>query len=275
MTMTQMARIALTVGLVLVATVLHEVAHAAMANALGDPTAKEHGRLTLNPLAHLDLVGSLVLPLLMALVGGPVFAFAKPVPYNPRRLRHPVRDEVLVALAGPACNLVQACVGAIAFRALVASISFSTMSEAALWGLDALATYVYLNLMLMFFNLIPLPPLDGSKLISPLLKGESRRIYNTVQHYSLPILMILLYVVPNVFGIDPKLEPMDIAHKAIDCLSHFLFDTLQLKRTLPEVGIYETHFPTMARKSVGGGILPGFKPLAQHDVENIFRMCMK
>lgn len=79
----------------------------------------------------------------------------------------------------------------------------------------------------------------------------------------------------NVFGIDPTLEPMDIAHKAIDCLSHFLFDTLELKRTLPEVGIDETHFAVMAKKSVGGGTLPGFKPLQQQDVENIFRMCMK
>lgn len=79
----------------------------------------------------------------------------------------------------------------------------------------------------------------------------------------------------NVFGIDPTLEPMDIAHQAIDCLSQFLFDTLGLKRTLPEVGIDETHFALMAKKSVGGGTLPGFKPLQQQDVENIFRMCMK
>lgn len=79
----------------------------------------------------------------------------------------------------------------------------------------------------------------------------------------------------NVFGIDPTLEPMDIAHQAIDCLSHFLFDTMGLKRTLPEVGIDETHFALMAKKSVGGGTLPGFKPLQQQDVENIYRMCMK
>lgn len=79
----------------------------------------------------------------------------------------------------------------------------------------------------------------------------------------------------NVFGIDPTLEPMDIAHQAIDCLSHFLFDTMGLKRTLPEVGIDETHFALMAKKSVGGGTLPGFKPLQQQDVEEIYRMCMK
>ena len=79
----------------------------------------------------------------------------------------------------------------------------------------------------------------------------------------------------NVFGIDPTLEPMDIAHQAIDCLSHFLFDTMGLKRTLPEVGIDETHFALMAKKSVGGGTLPGFKPLQQQDVGEIYRMCMK
>ena len=79
----------------------------------------------------------------------------------------------------------------------------------------------------------------------------------------------------NVFGIDPTLEPMDIAHRAIERLSEFLYGTLQLKRTLPEVGIDETHFAVMARKSVNGGTLPGFKPLQQHDVEAIYRMCMK
>jgi len=199
--------IALSVAIVLVATVLHEVAHAAAANALGDPTAKEQGRLTLNPLAHLHPVGSVLLPLLMALAGGPIFAFAKPVPYDPRRLRHPVRDEVLVALAGPACNLVQALVGAVLFRAVYAGAMGLTTGDAAanvaITALQVLYTYVYLNLMLMFFNLIPLPPLDGSSIVSPLLKGEARRWYYVVQHYSLPVLMALLYVVPTVLHMDP------------------------------------------------------------------------
>ena len=105
-----------SVALVMLSAIVHEVAHGWVAYKLGDPTAKQAGRLTLNPLAHLDPVGSVLLPLLMAWIGGPVFAFAKPVPYNPYNLRNPRRDEVLVALAGPASNLLQALVGAVAFR---------------------------------------------------------------------------------------------------------------------------------------------------------------
>lgn len=205
--MSRIVSIITSVALVLVATVLHEVAHAACANALGDPTAKERGRLTFNPVAHLDPVGSVLLPLLMAWIGGPIFAFAKPVPYDPRRLRKPVRDEVLVALAGPACNLVQALVGAGLFH-LMLNVFFGTQFAASIpavgsWVLQTLAIYVYLNLMLMFFNLIPLPPLDGSSIISPLLQGRARYWYYQVQRYSMPVLLGLLFLVPTVLNVDP------------------------------------------------------------------------
>ena len=203
LTTNRIITIVLSVAIVLLSTVLHEVAHAATANALGDPTAKERGRLTLNPFAHLDLVGSVVLPMLMALVGGPIFAFAKPVPYNPNRLRHPIRDEVLVALAGPFCNLLQACVGALVFRGMVATVGAGEISEVAWWGLQALATYVYLNLMLMFFNLIPLPPLDGSAIISPLLRGKAREYYYLVQRNSMPVLLGIMFLLPMVFHVNP------------------------------------------------------------------------
>ena len=196
--------IALTVLIVLVATVLHEMAHAAAANALGDPTAKERGRLTLNPFAHLDLVGSVLLPALMAFAGGPIFAFAKPVPYNPRRLRHPIRDEVLVALAGPACNLVQALVGTAVFHGLYAwYLNSPAPADALFVVLQTLASYVYLNLMLMFFNLIPLPPLDGSSIVSPLLRGQARLWYYRVQHYAMPVLLGVMYLLPMVFHVNP------------------------------------------------------------------------
>lgn len=199
--------IATSVILVLIATIFHEVAHAACANALGDPTAKEQGRITLNPIAHLDPFGSVALPLLMAVMGGPIFAFAKPVPYNPRRLRKPVRDEVLVALAGPACNLVQALAGTVAIRSMLAALgghwAMVDYASPAYACMQVLATYVYLNLMLMFFNLIPLPPLDGSAIISPLLKGEARRTYYVVQRYSMPVLLGLMYLVPTVLHINP------------------------------------------------------------------------
>jgi len=190
------------VALVIVSTVFHELGHGFVALRLGDPTAKMMGRLTLNPLRHLDPFGSVVLPLLMALAGGPVFAFAKPVPYNPNNLRNPRRDEVLVALAGPACNLLQALIGAGAFR-LAVSQGVTTLTQTGYVGLSLLASYVYVNLVLMFFNLIPLPPLDGSKVISPLLKGEARRTYYEIQRYSMPIMLAIFYLCPMVLGFNP------------------------------------------------------------------------
>ncbi|MDO4798325.1 MAG: site-2 protease family protein [Coriobacteriales bacterium] len=200
----RLGEIVLTVCIVLVATILHEVAHAATAYKLGDATAKERGRLTLNPAAHLDPVGSVLLPILMAIAGGPVFAFAKPVPYNPSRLKHPVRDEVLVALAGPACNLVQALVGAVAFRLCYAGYAASVGTSAGFYvACDVSSSFVYINLMLMFFNLIPLPPLDGSAIIFPLLKGEARRRYYVVQRYAMPVLLAVLYLVPMLLHVDP------------------------------------------------------------------------
>ena len=193
--------------LVAFSAIVHECAHGWMAYKLGDPTAKEQGRLTLNPMAHIDPFGSIVIPLLMALVGGPMFAFAKPVPFNPRRLRNPERDEALVALAGPASNILQAIVGDVILW-LVVTIS----DQMILSGIDVLdasnvivgllVNYIYVNLTLAFFNLIPIPPLDGSKLISPLLHGEARKYYNYVQLYGMPILIIVVYVLPRFIGID-------------------------------------------------------------------------
>lgn len=204
MTTDELLWIVLKVALVLISTVLHEVSHAAAANALGDATAKERGRLTLNPFAHLDPVGSVLLPLVMAFLHGPIFAFAKPVPYNPARLRHPIRDEVLVALAGPACNLVQALVGTAAFRIAVHALEGTAMPLGTVDFVETiLYYYVYLNLMLMFFNLIPLPPLDGSAILSPLLRGKARAWYYQVQHYALPVLLAIMYLIPMVFKVNP------------------------------------------------------------------------
>jgi Zn-dependent protease len=203
---------AISVALVAVSASIHEFAHGWMALRCGDPTAKEAGRLTLNPLAHLDPFGSFMLPLMMALAGMPVFAAAKPVPFNPRRLRNPARDEALVALAGPVSNIIQAIVAAVLLYLEITFLEplalrdrFNEGFGYDIFYLLVLITnsYLYVNLSLAFFNLIPIPPLDGSKLISPLLKGESRRIYNMLQAYSLPILMIVLYVVPTVFRVDP------------------------------------------------------------------------
>jgi Zn-dependent protease len=190
-----------SVILVMFSVVLHEVAHGWVAWKLGDPTAKQAGRLTLNPLKHLDPFGSVLLPLILAIVGGPVFAFAIPVPYNPNNLRNPRRDEVLVALAGPACNLLQAVLGAAVFRFLFRTQAVD--GSVTYLVLSALATYVYVNLTLMFCNLIPLPPLDGSSIISPFLRGDARMAYYRVQQYAMPILIALLWLLPSILRFDP------------------------------------------------------------------------
>lgn len=204
----RIASIALTVLLVMFSAIVHEVAHGLAALACGDPTAKEHGRLTLNPAAHLDGFGSVLLPLVMALLGGPVFAFAKPVPYNPRRLRNPRRDELVVALAGPASNLVQAAVGAcvlrLAWDPLVSAALAGTLPVDVFgWIYTALYTYVAVNLVLCFFNLIPIPPLDGSKVVLYFLSGEARASYYRLQQYAMPILIVVLYLIPSMLRIDP------------------------------------------------------------------------
>ena len=199
---------AISVALVMFSAIVHEVAHGWMALKLGDPTAKEAGRLTLDPRAHLDGFGSVALPLIMAAMGGPVFAFAKPVPYDPRRLRNPGKDDALVALAGPVSNILQALLGTALVYA-VWNLGYDAVASGALayevlfWAMRLATTYVYVNLTLAFFNLIPLPPLDGSAIISPLLHGKARQTYYKIQHYSLPILIALLYFGPMVLGFDP------------------------------------------------------------------------
>jgi Zn-dependent protease len=194
-------KIVASVALVMVAAILHECAHGWVAYKCGDNTAKDAGRLTLNPAAHLDPFGSVILPLIMAVAGGPVFAFAKPVPYNPNNLRHPRRDELLVALAGPASNMLQALAGAALFNLLIGS--YVGDAGVLYWVLYLTSAYIYVNLVLMFFNLIPLPPLDGSSIIGVFLSGHALQTYYKVQNYSMPILLIVLYLIPMVFNVDP------------------------------------------------------------------------
>ena len=223
-TLERLASIALTVLLVMFSAIVHEVAHGLAALACGDPTAKEHGRLTLNPAAHLDGFGSVLLPLVMALLGGPVFAFAKPVPYNPHRLRDPRRDELVVALAGPASNLLQALLGAgvlhLAWEPLTSAVLAGSLSiEAFGWIYTALYTYVAVNLVLCFFNLIPIPPLDGSKVVLYFLSGEARASYYRLQQYAMPILIVVLYLVPSMLRVDPVGMYLDAtAYRLLDLL---------------------------------------------------------
>ena len=223
-TLERLASIALTVVLVMFSAIVHELAHGLAALACGDATAKEHGRLTLNPAAHLDGFGSVLLPLVMALLGGPVFAFAKPVPYNPHRLRNPRRDELIVALAGPASNLLQALLGAgvlhLAWGPLMRAVLTGSLSvEVFGWIYTALYSYIAVNLVLCFFNLIPIPPLDGSKVVLYFLSGEARASYYRLQQYAMPILIVVLYLVPSMLRVDPVGMYLDAtAYRLLDLL---------------------------------------------------------
>ena len=193
----------LQLAALLIGLVVHESAHAFVAYLLGDRTAREQGRISLNPLNHIDPFGTVALPLLMLLAGGPVFAFAKPVPVYLGNLRHPKRDEVLVSLAGPASNLLLAVLAALIMRGVGTADATAGMGEVAPGHLVYfLYIAIFMNLSLCFFNLIPLPPLDGSSILVPFLRGRALEQYYKVQRYSMPILLTVLYLLPMVLNID-------------------------------------------------------------------------
>lgn len=195
---------------VIIGIVLHESAHALAAYALGDRTARSQGRISLNPLRHIDPFGTILLPLIMILAGGPVFAFAKPVPVYLGNLKHPKRDEVLVSLAGPLSNIALAVLGALILRGLVNDpmllaedpVRFAPVAQFAPHLMRFSLTLISVNLSLAFFNLIPLPPLDGSSLLVPFLHGRALQTYYEIQRYSMPILIVVLYILPSILHID-------------------------------------------------------------------------
>lgn len=159
--------------ILIISVILHEVAHGYMANWLGDPTARLAGRLTLNPISHIDPIGSIALPALLVFTGSPfLIGYAKPVPYNPYNLKGRW-GETLVAASGPATNLLLAVIFAVLIR--TGGVAMATPM------LSAFATIVYINLLLALFNMIPIPPLDGSKVFSGLLAplGAVGRAYET------------------------------------------------------------------------------------------------
>ena len=180
-----------------IAIVFHEVAHGLVARRLGDPTAQERGRLSLNPIKHIDPFGTVILPLLLAISHAPMFGWAKPVPVNYARLRHPRRDMVLVALAGPGMNLLLALLGAIA---LSATLSFSSdpNSPTAVFLARNAFNFVFINIFLGIFNLLPVPPFDGGHVVEGLLPAPLAIRFRQIGRYSLLVLMILLLVLPAI-----------------------------------------------------------------------------
>lgn len=159
---------------IIFAITIHEFAHAWMANKLGDPTARIYGRLSLNPMRHIDIFGTIIVPLVLMLSHVPPIGWAKPVPFNPENLKYPKRDSALVALAGPFSNLLMAVVFAIPWKYLAGAGFAAT----PLYGL---ITYIFfLNVALFAFNVLPFPPLDGSKIIGIFVP---RRFYNAYENY--------------------------------------------------------------------------------------------
>ncbi len=174
--------------------ILHEVSHGWVARACGDDTAARAGRLSLNPLVHVDPVGTLIVPALLALGSYGVFGWAKPVPVNVARLRSPRNQGVLVALAGPAMNAVLAALGAVLFIVLFRT-SFNTAELH--FGTPSLASRIVLyfgvaNIGLMFFNLVPLPPLDGSVLFERALPSRHWPTYLRYRQYTMPLILGLV-----------------------------------------------------------------------------------
>ena len=182
----------LSLIILLFSVVTHEVAHGSVAYSLGDPTAKYQGRLTLNPIKHLDMFGSIMLPLLFLLVTagqGPIFGWAKPVPVNFANLRHPKRDMLWVAAAGPLSNLAMALLWALALKIGLALPGSSYALPLALMG----AAGVFVNVILMVLNLLPLPPLDGGRILASLLPQRMADVLSRIEPYGFIILIVLLF----------------------------------------------------------------------------------
>ena len=180
-----------------IAIVFHEVAHGLVARRLGDPTAQERGRLTLNPIKHIDPFGTVVLPLLLAISHAPMFGWAKPVPVNYARLRNPRRDMVLVALAGPGMNLLLAVVGAMVLAATLAWSSDPNSPTTGFIAANAL-NFIFINIFLGVFNLLPVPPFDGGHVVEGLLPAPLAIRFRQIGRYSLLVLMLLLLVLPAI-----------------------------------------------------------------------------
>ena len=188
--------------------ILHEVSHGALALRFGDDTAQKEGRLTLTPVNHVDPLGTLVLPAMLVLAGAPPFGYAKPVPVNPRRLRNPRDHGLLVSLVGPAVNIVIAVVAAVAIRLLGGNLGeYATLADLPL-AARLLFVLGYINVVLAAFNLIPIPPLDGSALIERLLPVRWWPGYLRLRQYSMAILLVLVLLLPQLLSrvFDPAID---------------------------------------------------------------------
>jgi Zn-dependent protease len=191
----------IALALLIPSVVLHELAHGYVSLRHGDPTARDAGRLSLNPLRHVDPFGTVLLPLLLWSAGAPVFGYAKPVPVNPLHYRDLRHGQLATGLAGPAANLALALAGG--GLAWTARLLGADTSEPLAWMWLIAAAFTEVNLVLMFFNLIPIPPLDGSSVLPLFLSNRGLYTYYRLQRYAFPLLIAILWGVPALFQVDP------------------------------------------------------------------------
>jgi Zn-dependent protease len=198
MTLTLLEGAGLILALIF-AIVFHEVAHGWMALALGDTTARDRKRLSLNPLRHVDPIGTIVLPAFLKLVGAPIFGWAKPVPVDKWRLRNPRLGMMAVAAAGPGINLIMAALGAVALGLLVrSSVGAPQLGGATAFLVTTLGYFLQVNVFLALFNLLPIPPFDGSHIVEGFLPERVAQAYERLRPYGLGLMIILLIVLPSL-----------------------------------------------------------------------------
>jgi len=211
--MADIFRIVVQFAVVLFAISVHESAHAWAADKFGDPTARLQGRVTLNPIAHIDLIGTIIFPILLAVVGAPVFGWAKPVMVNPYNLRNRRRDGMFIAAAGPISNILVS-LGIIFLMLAFSNPILATTSPTVLLLIKIAAYLLMINIFLAVFNLIPIPPLDGSGILEGLLKGQALLWYEKIKPYGFFILMLIIYthvfdkIANTIFSLLFKVFPM-------------------------------------------------------------------
>jgi Zn-dependent protease len=181
-----------------IAIVFHEVAHGWTARYFGDPTAQNMGRLTLNPIRHVDPIGTVVLPMILAISGAPIFGWAKPVPVVAQRMRNPRWNMVAVALAGPGMNLVLATVGTVLLGAVIAMAGQHGGSVAAFLD-ENLQNFIIINVMLAVFNLLPVPGFDGSHVVEGLLPRALALRWRALGRYAMLLPILLFVLLPTIF----------------------------------------------------------------------------
>lgn len=191
---------ALFIPILIMSVVVHEVAHAWQARREGDPTADELGRITLNPFPHLDLIGSVLVPIVLYRTGGFIFGWAKPVPVVPSNFRTHPGGDIRVSLAGIVSNLGLAVLST-GVGAAVAASSGALGEDLTFVLLEAAYFGIFINLLLAFFNLLPIPPLDGSHVVANLLPPAARARYQGLGRFGIPLLFLIVIFAPGAFDI--------------------------------------------------------------------------